>query len=88
MLFENIEIFRDEGRPILVKIYDEEAENFEIKNVVFRNVSYTSYMKPKIAGTNSNTNTVQVKLENISANGVKQASPQLFFIIGKYCDIT
>lgn len=87
VLFENIEIFRDEGRPILVKIYDEEAENFEIKNVVFRNISYTSYMKPKIAGTDSDTNTVQVQLDNITANGTVCLFPRLTFKIGKYCEI-
>lgn len=88
VLFENIEIFRDEGRPVLVKIYDEEAENFEIKNVVFRNISYTSYMKPKIDGTESDTNTVEVKLENITVNGKLRKSPKSKFIIGDYCDVT
>ena len=88
ILFENIEIFRDEGRPILVKIYDEEAENFEIKNVVFRNISYTSYMKPKIAGTDSNTNTVQVELDNITSFGRKITFPPFDFSIGKYCEIS
>ncbi len=88
ILFENIEIFRDEGRPILVKIYDEEAENFEIKNVVFRNISYTSYMQPKIAGTDSETNTVQVELDNITACGWRQPFPVILFNIGRYCDIT
>ena len=87
VLFENIEIFRDEGRPILVKIYDEEAENFEIKNVVFRNISYTSYMKPKIAGTDSDTNMVQVELDNITAYGKLQKYPQLLFETGKHCEI-
>ena len=88
VLFENIEIFRDEGRPILVKIYDEEAENFEIKNVVFRNISYTSYMKPKIAGTNSVSNTVQVELDGITVCGKKILLPEAMFTIGKYCDVT
>jgi len=88
VLFENIEIFRDEGRPILVKIYDEEAENFEIKNVVFRNISYTSYMKPKIAGTDSDTNTVQVELDNITVCGKNQPLPKIMFSIGKYCEVT
>ena len=88
ILFENIEIFRDEGRPILVKIYDEEAENFEIKNVVFRNISYTSYMAPKIAGTDSDTNTVQVELDGISVNGKLQKCPQLMFNIGRYCEVS
>lgn len=88
VLFENIEIFRDEGRPILVKIYDEEAENFEIKNIVFRNISYTSYMKPKIAGTDSKTNTVQVNLDGITVCGREQQFPKTMFNIGKYCDVT
>ncbi|MBO5360718.1 MAG: hypothetical protein J6B25_07760 [Clostridia bacterium] len=88
VLFENIEIFRDEGRPILVKIYDEEAENFEIKNIVFRNISYTSYMRPKIAGTDSDTNTVQVELDGITVCGRKQKYPKTMFDIGKYCDVT
>ncbi len=87
VLFENIEIFRDEGRPILVKIYDEEAENFEIKNVVFRNISYTSYMKPKIAGTDSDTNTVQVELDSITIGGRLRRFPKLKFDIGKHCEV-
>ncbi len=87
ILFENIEIFRDEGRPILVKIYDEEAENFEIKNVVFRNISYTSYMSPKIAGTDSDTNTVEVELDGITVFGKRQPLPKTFFSIGKYCTV-
>lgn len=87
ILFENIEIFRDEGRPILVKVYDEEAENFEIKNVVFRNISYTSYMTPKIAGNDSDTNTVQVTLDNISACGKQLPFSKLGFTIGKNCDV-
>ncbi len=88
VLFENIEIFRDEGRPILVKIYDEEAENFEIKNIVFKNISYTSYMLPKIAGTDSDTNTVQAELENINVCGKRLTKPKLMFCIGKYCEIS
>ncbi len=88
VLFENIEIFRDEGRPILVNIYDDEAENFEIKNVVFRNISYTSYMQPKISGTDSDTNTVQVTLDSITVCGKKQAFPKLMFNIGRYCDVS
>lgn len=88
ILFENIEIFRDEGRPILVRIYDEEAENFEIRNVVFRNISYTSYMTPKIAGTDSSTNTVQVELDGITVCGKEQPFPKTMFTIGKHCEVT
>lgn len=88
VLFENIEIFRDEGRPILVNIYDDEAENFKIENIVFRNISYTSYMKPKISGTGSDTNTVQVELDNITVCGKSQPHPKTFFTIGKYCEVS
>lgn len=87
VLFENIEIFRDEGRPILVKVYDEEAENFEMKGIVFRNISYTSYMQPKIAGNDSDTNTVQVILDGITACGKKLSSTALAFIIGENCAV-
>lgn len=86
--FENIEIFRDEGRAILVKIYDEEAENFNIKNVEFKNIKYTSYMPSKIAGNDSDTTSVQVKLENVTACGYKLISPNLLFLIDMYSDVT
>ncbi len=88
ILFENIEIFRDEGRAILVKIYDEEAENFEMKNIVFRNISYTSYLPSKIAGNGSDTNTVQAELENIEAYGKKVTLPSFLFNIGRDSDVT
>ncbi len=87
ILFENIEIFRDEGRPILVKVYDEEAEDFEIKNIKFKNISYTSYMKPQIAGNGSWTNTVEVELEDIKANGVKLLGTFGAFKKGIFCDV-
>lgn len=86
VLFENIEIFRDEGRPILVKIYDEEAENFEMKNIKFRNISYTSYMPGKIDGTDSATNTLQVELENIKAAGYDVTGNSVFLKIGRNCN--
>lgn len=88
ILFENIEIFRDEGRAILVKIYDEEAQNFEIKNVLFKNISYTSYLPSKIAGTDSDTNTVQVELENVTVCGKPCRIPQLMFELGKHTSVT
>lgn len=88
VLFENIEIFRDEGRAILVKIYDEEKENFEINNVEFKNISYTSYLPSKIEGNGSNTNTVQVEMKNINANGFPVLRPSVLFSVGKFCDVT
>ncbi len=88
ILFENIEIFRDEGRPILVKIYEEERENFEIKNVVYRNISYTSYLPAKIDGNESDTNTVDVKLENITAAGYPVTRAGIFLEKGKNSNVT
>lgn len=88
VLFENIEIFRDEGRAILVKVYDEDKENFEIKNVEFKNISYTSYLPSKIEGNSSDTNTVQVKTENINANGFDITKPSMLFSVGDNCDVT
>ncbi len=88
VLFENIEIFRDEGRAILVNIYDEEAENFEIKNIKFKDISYTSYLPSKIAGTGSKTNTVEVELEGISVCGRELRFPKTVFEIGRHCRVT
>lgn len=87
VLFENIEIFRDEGRPILVKIYDEEKENFEIRNVVFKNISYTSYMIPKVEGNSSDTNTVEVTVENVNGNNKKIKRAGIRFFVGRHCDV-
>lgn len=88
VLFENIEIFRDEGRPILVKIYDEEKENFEMNNIVYKNITCTSYMPSKIDGNASDTNTVQVKLENVTANGDLLTKTGRNLEVGKFCEVT
>lgn len=85
--FENIEIFRDEGRAILVKIYDEEKEGFVMDNISFKNISYTSYMKSKIDGNENEGNTLNVVLENIKANGVKVKRKGSRFIVGKNCNV-
>ena len=87
VLFENIEIFRDEGRAILVKIYDEEKANFKLDNVKFRNISYTSYLPSKIEGNASDTNTVHVEMENIRANGFSVLQSGASFLVGKFCDV-
>ncbi len=88
ILFENIEIFRDEGRAILVKIYDEEKENFKLDNIEFRNISYTSYMPSEIEGNGSDTNTVNVTLKNITANNFSVLRPGLLFTTDKTCNVT
>ncbi|MBQ8227513.1 MAG: hypothetical protein IJZ88_00720 [Clostridia bacterium] len=87
IVFENIEIFRDEGRAILVKVYDDEAEDFEIKNVQFKNITYTSYLPSKIDGNGNKSNTVGVKVENVIGNGKKIKRPGIMFYTGRYCDV-
>ncbi len=87
VLFENIEIFRDEGRAILVKVYDEEKEDFGIRNVEFRNITYTSYLPSKIDGNGRKSNTVEVKLSNINANGSEVTRPYSHFYAGEFCNV-
>ncbi|MBQ8783394.1 MAG: hypothetical protein IJZ57_06445 [Clostridia bacterium] len=87
IVFENIEIFRDEGRAILVKVYDDEAENFVIKNVQFKNITYTSYLPSKIDGNGNKSNTVDVKVENVIGNGRKIKHPGIMFYTGKHCNV-
>lgn len=88
VLFENIEIFRDEGRAILVKIYDEEKENFEMKNIQFKNITYTSYMPSKIDGNGKESNTLQAKLENVEANGHSLSKAGSLITVGEHCDVS
>ncbi len=73
VLFENIEIFCDDGRAIGCRIYDDTIENFSATDITFRNVTYTSHLPAGIAATNE-TNTVDVTFENITANGRKIGS--------------
>ena len=87
VLFENIEIFRDEGRPILVNIYDEEKENFKMNNIVYKNITCTAYMPSKIEGNASDTNTVQVRLENVTANSKLLTEEGRWLEIGGSCEV-
>lgn len=64
----------------------EEAEGFEMKNIEFKNITYSSYMRSKIEG-NEHPNTVQISLENIRANGTRVAWKGLRFIVGWSCDV-
>lgn len=86
--FENIEVFRDEGRAVLVKIYDRQEKDFSIGNVVFRNIEYNSPMPSKIEGNDHWSNRVQVTFENITANGKRLDSAGNAFQIGANCEVT
>lgn len=88
--FENIEIFRDEGRPICVKVYDENGQNFSITNVVYKNITYSAYLRAKVASNGFDSNTVQVRFENIKANGLdpkRAVNNRLLMDLDQTCDV-
>lgn len=102
VLFEDINIYRDDGRAFYCTI-NNDIENCKVSGVVFRNVTYNSAERSKIASIQSlngsetefkafiyrllrlffpmceesfshlipGNNDVEVKLENVIANGIK-----------------
>lgn len=62
--FENIEIFRDDGRAIGVVILGEDIENFSCENITFRNISYKACESSKVSG-NGRNNKISVSFEDI-----------------------
>ncbi len=62
--FENIEIFRDDGRAIGVVILGEDIENFNCENIFFKNIKYKACNPSKIS-SNGKENTISVKFDDI-----------------------
>ena len=67
--FENIEIFRDDGRAIGCILYGENVHNFEVQNVRFRNIRCASALPIKIVTNGREGCTMHVTLENVTVNG-------------------
>lgn len=69
--FDNIEIFRDDGRAMACVVFTEEIgdmetspiNNFTADNIVFRNITYNAAMKSKFSAANE-TNTMNITVEN------------------------
>lgn len=59
-MFENIEIFRDEGRAICCIIYDDNIENFTAENIKFKDISYTACEPSKIYSNGKQSNSMSV----------------------------
>lgn len=110
VLFENINIYRDDGRAFYCTINDD-IENCNVSGVVFRNITYSSHELSKIATRQSfdsfaeefnafiyrllrfffpkyeedfshlipGNNHIEVKLENVVANGKKLNPFNLIF---------
>ncbi len=66
ILFENIEIYKDHGRPINVLVMSDGITESVIENVIFRNITWNADMKGQLEAVNGNT--AEVKFENIIAN--------------------
>ncbi len=71
--FDNMEIFRDDGRAMACIVFTEEIGdmetvpiyNFTADNVVFKNIKYNAAMKSKFAAANE-TNAINVTVENVN----------------------
>lgn len=94
--FDNIEIFRDDGRAILCTVFTEEIGdmetfpiyNFTADNIVFKNIKYNAAMKSKFSAANE-TNTLNVTVENVQA-GIFNSSKnsKLIFESDKFANVT
>ncbi|MGN0635757.1 MAG: hypothetical protein ACI4I5_06005, partial [Acutalibacteraceae bacterium] len=49
ILFENIEIYRDTGRPIYCMVYGDDISDCTVENVVFRNITIRADQKIKLS---------------------------------------
>ncbi|MBR3755386.1 MAG: hypothetical protein IKK49_09895 [Clostridia bacterium] len=94
--FDNIEIFRDDGRAMACVIFTEEIGdmdtvpiyNFTADNVVFKNITYNAAMKPKFSAANE-TNTVNVTVENVKFQGFNSAKhSRLMFEQDEFANVT
>ena len=94
--FDNIEIFRDDGRAMSCVIFTEEIGdmetvpiyNFTADNIVFRNITYNAAMKSKFSTANE-TNTVNVTVENVNfKNYSSDKNSRLMFESDEFADVT
>lgn len=94
--FENIEIFRDDGRAMACVIFTEEIgdmetvpiNNFTADNIVFRNITYNAAMKSKFSAANE-TNTVNVTVENAKfLNFSSDRNSRMMFETDEYVNVT
>ena len=71
ILFENIEIYQNAGRPINLFIESEEAKRTKITNVLFRNITYSGGIPSRVNTRSQGNNLIEVCFENVVGNGVK-----------------
>ena len=94
--FDNIEIFRDDGRAMMCTVFTEEIGdmdtvpiyNFTADNVVFKNIKYNAAMKSKFSAANE-TNTVNVTVENIQSGCLSsEKHNKLMFETDEFANVT
>ena len=94
--FDNIEIFRDDGRAMSCVIFTEEIGdmetvpiyNFTADNIVFKNIKYNAAMKSKFSAANE-TNTVNVTVENVQfGNFTSAKNSRLMFEADEFANVT
>ncbi len=94
--FDNIEIFRDDGRAMACVIFTEEIgdmdtvpiNNFTADNIVFKNITYNAAMKSKFSAANE-TNTVNVTVENAKFRNFTSAKNSgLLFETDEFANVT
>ncbi len=81
VVFDNIEIFRDDGRAMACVVFTEDISdmdtvpinNFTADNIVFKNITYNAAMKSKFSAANE-TNTVNVTVENVKFSKFNSAT--------------
>ncbi len=82
--FENIEIFRDDGRAIGVVILGEDIENFNCENISFKNITYKACDPSKVS-SNGKKNTISVLFDDIfyGAMEINDTTPFAFSVDSK-----
>ncbi len=96
VVFDNIEIFRDDGRAIACIVFTEEIgdmetteiNNFTADNIVFKNITYNAAMKSKFSAANE-TNTMNVTVENVKFKDLNsKTDSKIMFVTDKYANVT
>lgn len=94
--FDNIEIFRDDGRAMACVVFTEEIgdmetvpiNNFTADNIVFKNINYNAAMKSKFSAANE-TNTMNVTVENVNFQMFSSAkNSRLMFETDEFANVT
>ena len=94
--FDNIEIFRDDGRAMACIVFTEDISdmetvpinNFTADNIVFKNITYNAAMKSKFSAANE-TNTINVTVENVKFKNFTSAkNSKLMFETDEFANVT